>query len=389
MLKKLWPYLLGSVALGLDAYVIAGLLSNIAKDLDASESIIGLGVTAFTAAYALSGPILSGKAGVHARKSLVIGIIVFSLANLATALSPNAVTFILSRVIAGSAAGVYSPLSSAVAAHSVPEEKSGKALSLVLAGLALGTVLGVPTGLIIATNFGWRLTIAMITAIGLIALLGVALNKKQTVPTIPASSFKERAKVMAKKTNIFTILVTLFVGTASLGLYTYISTVLAHTPLDNHQIVGIWVWGIGGAIGAFGVGHLLDGFRKPRTLTLSIICAMALSFIAILYGATNMIVVVAAIFAWGLLGWSSLAPQQKTLLETNPSDGATAVAANSSANYLGSALGSALGALVVPNFDFLLWGALAFVLLGGIMHGFAVREEKRASYVQPHNSATV
>lgn len=170
MLKKLWPYLLGSVALGLDAYVIAGLLSNIAKDLDASESIIGLGVTAFTAAYALSGPILSGKAGVHARKSLVIGIIVFSLANLATALSPNAVTFILSRVIAGSAAGVYSPLSSAVAAHSVPEEKSGKALSLVLAGLALGTVLGVPTGLIIATNFGWRLTIAMITAIGVIAL---------------------------------------------------------------------------------------------------------------------------------------------------------------------------------------------------------------------------
>lgn len=389
MLKKLWPYLLGSVALGLDAYVIAGLLSNIAKDLDAPESIIGLGVTAFTAAYALSGPILSGKAGVHARNSLIIGIIVFSLANLATALSPNAFTFILSRVIAGSAAGVYSPLSSAVAAYSVPEEKSGKALSLVLAGLALGTVLGVPTGLIIAANFGWRLTIAMITAIGVIALLGVSLNKKHTVPTIPASSFKDRVKVMAKKTNTFTILVTLFVGTASLGLYTYISTVLAHTPLDNHQIAGIWVWGIGGAIGAFGVGHILDSFRKPRILTLIIICAMALAFIALLFGATNMIIVVTAIFAWGLLGWSSLAPQQKALLESNPSDGATAVAANSSANYLGSALGSALGALVVPNVDFLLWGALAFILLAGVMHGCAVRSEKRAAYVQPHNSATV
>ena len=45
MLKQLWPLVLGSVALGLDAYVIAGLLPQIAEDLGASGSVIGLGVT--------------------------------------------------------------------------------------------------------------------------------------------------------------------------------------------------------------------------------------------------------------------------------------------------------------------------------------------------------
>ena len=38
-----------------------------------------------------------------------------------------------------------------------------------------------------------------------------------------------------------------------------------------------------------------------------------------------------------------MAPQQHILLAANPSDGATAVAANASANYLGAAMGSVLG----------------------------------------------
>ena len=63
MIGKLWPFALGSVALGLDAYVIAGLLPAIAGSLKASESSVGLGVAAFTGSYAIAGPILAGRAG--------------------------------------------------------------------------------------------------------------------------------------------------------------------------------------------------------------------------------------------------------------------------------------------------------------------------------------
>ena len=80
MLKQLWPLVLGSVALGLDAYVIAGLLSQIANDLGTSGSVIGLGVTAFTGAYAISGPLFSGRAGKDPRSGLLGAVAVFSLA---------------------------------------------------------------------------------------------------------------------------------------------------------------------------------------------------------------------------------------------------------------------------------------------------------------------
>lgn len=77
MLKQLWPLVLGSVALGLDAYVIAGLISQIANDLGTSGSVIGLGVTAFTGAYAISGPLFSGRAGKDPRSGLLGAVAVF------------------------------------------------------------------------------------------------------------------------------------------------------------------------------------------------------------------------------------------------------------------------------------------------------------------------
>ena len=93
MLKQLWPLVLGSVALGLDAYVIAGLLSQIANDLGTSDSVIGLGVTTFTGAYAISGPLFSGRAGKDPRSGLLGAVAVFSLANVVTAVSPTCLLY--------------------------------------------------------------------------------------------------------------------------------------------------------------------------------------------------------------------------------------------------------------------------------------------------------
>lgn len=87
MIGRLWPFVVGSVALGLDAYVIAGLLPAMASSLHASESTVGLSVAAFTGAYAIAGPLLAGFAGRNVRGSLMTALVVFTLANVATAAS--------------------------------------------------------------------------------------------------------------------------------------------------------------------------------------------------------------------------------------------------------------------------------------------------------------
>lgn len=344
MMRRLWPFVLGSVALGLDAYVVAGLLPAIAAALGTPEATVGLGVAAFTGSYAVVGPLLAGKAGQQSRHSLIIALLVFTLANLATALSPTIWVFLASRVVAGAAAGVYSPLSSAVAAEIVGPERRGRALALVLAGLAVGTVFGVPIGLVLAQYWDWRAAILLIVVVGGVALSGIALRGGD-LPAIPASSPADRLRSITRPKNLLTVTVTLLTGVASLGLYTYLTVVLSGGALAAHQNIAIWVWGLGGAVGALGIGLLADR-HDPLRLSAVILGGLTCALLGMTQGQVPVLVVV-SLFVWGLCGWASLAPQQQVLLQANPADGATAVAANASANYLGSALGAAAGSLLV------------------------------------------
>ena len=344
MMRRLWPFVLGSVALGLDAYVVAGLLPAIAAALGTPEATVGLGVAAFTGSYAVVGPLLAGKAGQQSRHSLIIALLVFTLANLATALSPTIWVFLASRVVAGAAAGVYSPLSSAVAAEIVGPERRGRALALVLAGLAVGTVFGVPIGLVLAQYWDWRAAILLIVVVGGVALSGIALRGGD-LPAIPASSPADRLRSITRPKNLLTVTVTLLTGVASLGLYTYLTVVLSGGALAAHQNTAIWVWGLGGAVGALGIGLLADR-HDPLRLSAVILGGLTCALLGMTQGQVPVLVVV-SLFVWGLCGWASLAPQQQVLIQANPADGATAVAANASANYLGSALGAAAGSLLV------------------------------------------
>ncbi|WP_293831910.1 MFS transporter [uncultured Corynebacterium sp.] len=344
MIRRLWPFVLGSVALGLDAYVVAGLLPAIAASLGTQEATVGLGVAAFTGAYAGVGPLLAGRAGQRSRRSLVIALLVFTVANLATALSPTVWVFLVSRVVAGAAAGVYSSLSSAVAAEIVGPERRGRALALVLAGLAVGTVFGVPIGLVLAQYWDWRAAILLIVVVGGTALAGIALRGGD-LPAISASGPAERLRSITRPKNLLTVTVALLTGVASLGLYTYLTVVLSEGSLASHQNIAIWVWGLGGAAGALGIGRLADKY-DPLRLSAVILGGLTCALLGMTQGQVPVLVVV-SLFVWGLCGWASLAPQQQVLLQTNPADGATAVAANASANYLGSALGTTAGSLLV------------------------------------------
>ena len=344
MMGRLWPFVVGSVALGLDAYVVAGLLPAIASSLDAREATVGLGVAAFTGSYAVAGPLLAGRAGQRSRQSLIVSLLIFTVANLATALSPAVWVFLGARVVAGAAAGVYSPLSSAVAAEVAGKGRRGRALALVLAGLAVGTVFGVPVGLALAQRWGWRAAIVLIIAVGGASLAGIALRGGE-LPAIPASGAGDRIRSIARPKNLLTVTVTLLTGVASLGLYTYMTVILSAGTLAAHQTLAIWVWGIGGAVGALGIGRLVDR-RNPLRLSVIILVGLMCALLGMTQGQTAWIVLT-SLFIWGMCGWASLTPQQHVLLQTNPADGATAVAANASANYLGSALGATFGSLLV------------------------------------------
>lgn len=79
----------GTFAVGTDAFVIAGILPEIAQSLDVSVAAAGQLVTVFSIAYAVLAPVLATlTAGWSRRVVLPAGLMLFAVGNVITALAP-------------------------------------------------------------------------------------------------------------------------------------------------------------------------------------------------------------------------------------------------------------------------------------------------------------
>lgn len=337
----------GMFALGLDAYVLAGLLPLMEADFHLNTSQMGQAVSVFTLCYALAAPIFATLlAGKPVRRTLLIALAIFTLANAATAAAPSFALLLLARAVAGIGAGLYSPLAAAAAASLVPPEQRGRALGTTLGGMSMGTVIGVPVGLMIAEHSGWRGTLWIITALGVVAIAGILLR----FPDFPVSAppnLRQRLGMMANGRVAATVGITFVTSVASLGLYTYVSSILEDLAGIRNVTAYLWVWGIGGVAGSFFIGALIDRTKKPGILMAAILAIMAVAMFSLPSGIHYTFLGLLSFFLWGVTGWASQAPQQHTLLQLQPEQGASAVALNSSANYLGSSVGASLGGAVL------------------------------------------
>jgi len=376
MICLLWPLILGGFALGLDAYVLAGLLPGMARDLQTTQAMAGLGVALFTVAYAVSAPALASVSTRYStRTAMLAGIGLFTVGNLATIFAPNLNILFISRVLAGVGAGLYSPLATASAAAMVNASQRGRALSLILAGLSVGTALGVPFGLLIEAHFGWRWTIGLIVLLGVLAATGVA--GAGSFPPLTPVRWKERLSVLTEPFILSTLSVTLCTGIASLGLYTYMAEVLSSRAMWGFTASFIWFWGLGGMAGALLIGKAIDQYLTSARATLLLLILLGMGFA--LMGYAPVAPAGIGCFIWGMCGWASMAPQQHALVSYAPKQAAASVAWNSSANYLGSGIGAALGSVALNSgvsAQCLPAGSMIVVLLALTLHSMKYRHSR-------------
>lgn len=340
---------LGAFALGLDAYVTAGLLPVIADDFDASVSATGQMVTTFTLAYAIASPIFATLlSAARVRAGLLGSLAVFALANAGSALSGSLGVLLVTRALAGVGAGLYLALAASAAASLVDERRRGRALALIMGGMSSGTVIGVPLGVFIAQHTGWRATLWLVAAIGLVSFAGLALR----LPALPAAAsvtLRQRAQVVTDPRVASIVGVSFLAAVASLGLYTYIAPVMATGAMGSVDNITpyLWAWGIGGVLGSVLIGPLVDRVRRPYLLVVGILVLLTVS-LALLRpaAAVTPLLALLPIAVWGAVGWALQVPQQNDLLlARGERGGSVAVALNESALYLGSAVGSGLGGI--------------------------------------------
>lgn len=384
-MTRLWPLVLSTVALGINSYVIAGILPSIAVSLRTSQGAVGLGVTAFTAAYALTAPWLPGlltRTGTT-RRALSTALTVFTAGSAITALSPSPRVFLVARAVAGVGAGALTALATGAAGAMMPGRRD-RAMATITLGLSLGTVAGVPVGMLIAGRVGWRAAMGLIVVLGLVALAALAA-RGAAIPDLPRPARSNRsnrpnrpegtaegardpripagrARIRRRTALVLAggVVLAFLLGVASLGLYTYLLLIAAGAGLSGLGFALVWAWGIGGVAGSWGAGRLLGRIPGRRLLPLPPALLSAVFLLLLLTRAP--VAWLAASAVWGAAGWASVAVGQAAFTAVRRERSVQIVAWLMAAIYIGSAVGSALGADLLadrPATDLPGWALIA------------------------------
>lgn len=338
----------GGFGIGLTEFVIAGLLSDVAADLQVTIPVAGYLVSG----YALA--VVVGALGLTAAtrttpKTALIGLIgLFIVGNLLSANAPNYSLMMAGRVVAALSHGAFFGIGAVLASNLVAPDRKAGAISIMFAGLTTANVLGVPLGTLLGQQYGWRSTFWVISAVGVIALIGILT----LVPDVRDGGRENRGGLRAelfafrRPQVLFSIALTVLVFGGMFGAFIYVEPL--PTDVTGYSPSAVpWLLVLFG-VGLF-VGNVLGGRFADRALTLT-----AFGLVA-----EHPALAAGALLLMGLFGFATV-PGLQMRVPRYASDAPTlASGANIGAFNLGNALGVYLGGLTIgAGFGFVspLWG---------------------------------
>ncbi|WP_435059313.1 Cmx/CmrA family chloramphenicol efflux MFS transporter [Streptomyces sp. bgisy060] len=246
-------YILGlSVfALGTSEFMLSGLLPPIAEDMNVSIPRAGLLISAFAIGMVVGAPLLAVATLRLPRKTTLITLItVFGLGQVAGALAPNYPVLFASRVVSALACAGFWAVGAAVAIAMVPVGARAKAMAVMIGGLSIANVLGVPAGAFLGEHLGWRSAFWAVGAASAIALVGVATR----IPHIPRPEAKPRLRqelsIYRDRQVLLSITVTALAAGGVFCAFSYLAPLLT----DVSGLDGGWVSAV---LGLFGIGALV------------------------------------------------------------------------------------------------------------------------------------
>jgi len=341
--------LISAFAIGTTEFVIMGILPDVANDLHVTLSAAGLLVTGYALGVAIGGPIITACTGRLSRKSLLFSLmLVFVAGNLLAAIASNYALLMIARILASFAHGTFFGVGSIVATRLVPREKQASAIALMFAGLALANILGVPFGTFIGQMWGWRSTFWVVTALGIVSLIGIAALvpriQKETV-----SNFHQEIRVLRSKQVILALLMTVLGFGGVFTAFTYIAPILTGiTGFGTGAVTPILlIFGIGMTIGNTIGGKLSDWKLMP---SLAGMLALLTAVLAIFTLTSHFkIAAVITVFIWGFASFTIVPAFQMRVLAKAKGSPNIASALNISSFNLANAGGAYLGGWVIDS----------------------------------------
>ncbi|MER5225734.1 Cmx/CmrA family chloramphenicol efflux MFS transporter [Streptomyces flaveus] len=376
-------YILGlSVfALGTSEFMLSGLLPAIADDMSVSIPRAGLLISAFAIGMVVGAPLLAVATIRLPRRTTLISLItVFGLGQIAGALAPNYAVLFASRVISALACAGFWAVGAAVAVAMVPANARARALAVMIGGLSIANVLGVPAGAFLGDHLGWRSAFWAVAAASGIALVGVVT----LIPAIPLPAEKPRLK---RELRIYrdhqTWLTISIVALAAGGVFCTFSY-LAPLLTDVAGLAEGWVptvlalFGIGALVGTTIGGRIADAHLFG--VLLSGIAASTVLLIALALLGQYALAAVALSFLLGVSAFYTAPALNARMFNVAGAAPTLAGATTTAAFNLGNTGGPWLGGAVIDagfGYASTAWAGAAMTVTAGAASAFSLRLHRR------------
>ncbi|WP_185302700.1 Cmx/CmrA family chloramphenicol efflux MFS transporter [Streptomyces finlayi] len=362
-------YILGlSVfALGTSEFMLSGLLPPIAEDMDVSIPQAGLLISAFATGMVIGAPLLAVATLRLPRRTTLIALIsVFGLGQIAGALAPTYEILFVSRVVSAFACAGFWAVGAAVAIAMVPVNARARAMAVMIGGLSIANVLGVPLGAFLGENLGWRSAFWAVGAASAVALVGVAT----LIPRIPLPDEKPRIKremaIYRDRQVWLSVVITALAAGGVFCAFSYLAPLLTDVAgLESGWVP--WVlglFGIGAVIGTAIGGRVADGHLFG--VLLSGITASTVFLVALALFASSQVAVVALAFLLGLSAFFTAPALNARMFNLAGAAPTLAGATTTAAFNLGNTSGPWLGGTVIDadfGFAATAWAGAAMTVL--------------------------
>jgi DHA1 family inner membrane transport protein len=381
---------LGGFAIGCTEFVAMGLLPNIARDLfpalyaatpTAANAQAGLLVSAYAAGVVVGAPTIAALSARFARKKLLLWLLVaFTVCTVASAILPTFGLVLAARFLAGLPHGAYFGVAALIAASLMGPGNRGKGIALVLAGLTIANVVGVPSITLLGQVAGWRVAYLAVAAVFALTFVAVAFVVPMQ-PGNPQATLRRELSVFRRPQVWFALAIGAIGFGGFFAFYTYIAplvTNVTHLPVGFVPLVLIVV-GVGMTVGNLVGGHVAD-ISLIRGLFV-FFALLALGLAGLMLTANTAIGLFAFAFLVGAAS-SAVSPAIQTRLMDVAGDSQTlAAAVNHASLNIGNSLGALLGgAAVAAGFGYLsvTWVGLVMCGLGVVIAIVSVTVERRS-----------
>ncbi len=248
----------GGFAIGTTEFVTMGVLPQIAEGVDVSIPTAGHIISAYALGVVIGAPVLAYFGARLPRRGLLIGLMAaYAVFNAASALAPTFEVLVVMRFLDGLPHGIYFGVASLVAASLAPPDRKGRAVAMVMIGLSVANVVGVPAATFLGQQVGWRAVFFLVAGLAVLTVL-LTIAFVPSIPGDPEARGRRELTAFSKPQ----VWLTLAIGAIGFGgmfaLMTYIAKTVTVTGGLPESAVPVFLlaFGLGMVFGTWLAGEL-------------------------------------------------------------------------------------------------------------------------------------